>query len=142
MFLALRESPLWHRAIGAVVVLCIVTSTLALGEHYAVDLIAAFPLVLLVRGVSATYFPLNLPARRDAILAGGILIGMWVLTVRYGPVSLELPEFIRILACLSLIVSILLERRLAKTEHSSLAQRSPDNSSAMITEAPLTQTGM
>jgi hypothetical protein len=141
MFLALRESPLWHRAVGAVVALCIMFSTLALGQHYAVDLIAAFPLVLLARGVCAIYLPVSLPARRNAILAGGILIGLWVLAVRGGPVSLALPGLIRLLACLSVAVPILLERRLAKCEQSSLLQTPPASTPAMLAETALTQSG-
>jgi len=134
MFLALRQSPLWQRMIGAVVVLCIMASTLALGEHYAVDLIAAFPLVLFARGLSAIYLPISLPARRNAILAGGILIALWVLAVRCGPVSLELPVFIRILAGLSVAASILLERMLAQAEHSTIAQSHPTLAPAMVAQ--------
>ncbi len=134
LFLALRESPLWHRMIGAIVVLCIMASTLALGEHYPVDLIAAFPLVLFARGLSAIYLPLSLPARRDAILAGGILTGLWVLSVRYGTVSLAIPAFIRVLACVSVAAPILLERRLAKIEYSSRALRSADNSPSLVAQ--------
>ena len=134
MFLALRASPLWHRMIGAVVVLCIMVSTLALGEHYAVDLIAAFPLVLLARGLSAIYLPASLPARRNAVLAGGALIALWVFAVRCGPISLELPGFIPLLAGLSLAAPILLERRLAKAEHSDTVQSLPALAPAMIAQ--------
>jgi hypothetical protein len=141
MYLALRNSPAWHRVIGAFVVLCILASTLALGEHYAVDLIAAFPLVLLVRGVCAIYLPAGQPARRNAILMGGILTGLWVLTVRGAPVSLELPGLIRILACLSLAAPILLERKLAKAESFSCPQSDPASLPAVAADAALTQTG-
>jgi hypothetical protein len=116
MYLAVRQSPIWHRLIAIVVVACILVSTLALGEHYAVDLIAAFPLVLLVRGLCAPYLPLVQPARLHAILAGAALTGLWILAVRCGPVSLELPNLIRALALLSLAAPILLERRLAQAE--------------------------
>jgi len=135
MYLALRESPVWHRIIGAFVVLCIFVSTLALGEHYAVDLIAAFPLVLLVRGLCAIYLPAGQPARHKAILVGGILTGLWVLTIRCSPISLEWPNLIRLLAGLSVIAPILLERKLAKIEHSSGLQRDLASLSAPVAES-------
>jgi hypothetical protein len=141
MYLALRNSPAWHRVIGAFVVLCILVSTLALGEHYAVDLIAAFPLVLLVRGVCAVYLPAGEPARRNAMLIGGILVGLWVLTVRCAPVSLELPDFIRVLACVSVAAPILFEHQLAKIECLSAFGGSLATSQAVVVESALTQTG-
>jgi hypothetical protein len=127
IYLAVRDSPVWHRIIGAIVALCIVVSTLALGEHYAVDLFAAFPLVLLVRGLCAIYLPAGQAARRNAILAGAILTGLWILTIRCGPASLDMPALIRILAGLSVIVPVILEHALAKRESASNLQQADRN---------------
>lgn len=132
IYLALGNSPAWQRVAGAFLVLFTMFSVLALGEHYAVDLIAAFPLVLLGRGISAIALPFGTPSRRNAIMMGGMLIGLWVLTVRCASVSLEMPGLIRLLACLSLAAPILLERELAKTERFSPLADGPAYSPAVV----------
>jgi hypothetical protein len=116
IILALRDSPIWQRIPGIFIAIGIIISTLALGEHYAVDLIAAFPLVLLVRGLGAICLPLNDRSRYRAILAGGLLTFLWILTVRGAPLSLQMPDLIRLLAVASLVISGLLEHQLTTAE--------------------------
>jgi hypothetical protein len=115
-FLALRHSPLWHRLLGLIFVLVIFVVTLGLGQHYTIDWLAAFPLVLLVRGLCALTVPLDSAPRRDAILTGVLLIGLWALVIRGAPESLYHPALIWLLAALSAALPFFLQRRLGKAE--------------------------
>jgi len=110
--LALRSSPIWHRALGGLILLSTLVSTLGLGQHYAVDWVAALPLVLWARGVSTIWLPLRQAARCDAIITGITLTAGWVLVVRYGQFGLDNAWIIRALALVSVAVPLLLERRL------------------------------
>jgi len=116
VFLALRHSPLWARLTGAALLAATLLATLGFGEHYAVDLIAALPLVLLVRGICAADLPASAPARRNAVLGGAALLAFWVLAVRGYTVSLAHPGLVRLLALASLALPVWLERKLAGAE--------------------------
>jgi hypothetical protein len=115
IYLATRRSPSWHRLAGVLIVLSTLISTLGLGEHYAVDWIAALPVVLFARGASAVWLPVFMPARRNAILLGLMLTALWVLAVRL-PQSLEFPWTIEVLAGLSIFLPVRLEWLLARAE--------------------------
>ncbi len=112
IWLGLRHSPWWHRFLAGCLVVSTLVSTLGLGQHYAVDWVAALPLVLWARGVSTIWLPLRQAARCDAIIAGITLTAGWVLVVRYGQFGLDNAWIIRALALLSVAVPLLLERRL------------------------------
>jgi len=116
IFLALRDSPLWHRILGASFLLVTVIATLGFGEHYAVDWVAALPLVLLVRGVCCASLPLASPLRQSCVLSGIFLLAFWVVAVRGAPVTLEFPWMIRALAVLSLALPLALEKNLGVAE--------------------------
>lgn len=116
VFLALRHSPLWARLTGAVLLAATLLATLGFGEHYAVDLIAALPLVLLVRGICAADLPACAKTRRHAVLGGAVLLAFWVLAVRGYTVSLAHPGLVRLLALASLALPVWLERKLAGAE--------------------------
>jgi len=116
VLLALRRSPLWQRAIGAALLAGTILATLGFGEHYAVDLIAALPLVLLVRGTCAAALPLRNPSRWQAILTGTILLSAWILAVRSAPASLAHAWPIQTLSAASLLLPAWLNRRLAVAE--------------------------
>jgi hypothetical protein len=102
--------------LGSLSAICIMMSTLALGEHYAVDLIAAFPLILCIRGLCAANVPLACPARYQAVIGGAVLISLWCLAVRNGYFSLQAPWALDLLGVSSLLVPITWERLLYNRE--------------------------
>jgi hypothetical protein len=110
----LRHSPCWHRSLGLCLIISTLVSTLGLGEHYAVDWVAAFPVVLWARGLSTLWVPVRVPERRNAILVGVLLTAGWVAVVRYGDIGLDAPWLIRSLALLSILLPALLDHRLAR----------------------------
>jgi hypothetical protein len=116
IYLAVRQSAWWYRMLGSLSAICIMMSTLALGEHYAVDLIAAFPLILCIRGLCAANVPLACPARYQAVIGGAVLISLWCLAVRNGYFSLQAPWALDLLGVSSLLVPITLERLLYNRE--------------------------
>jgi hypothetical protein len=126
-YLALRECPIWQRSIGGLIVVSTLCSTLGLGEHYTVDWVAAFPLVLFVRGVAAVYLPIFSPARLNAIAVGFLLETLWVVAVRGAPYSLAFTELIRALALASLILPFILELQLAQVERLERADSISDD---------------
>lgn len=115
-FLALLQSPLWHRLLGLGFVLVILVVTLGSGQHYTIDWLAAFSLVLLVRGLCAVTLPFCAGPRRDAVLTGVLLIGLWALVIRGAPETLFQPAFLWLLAIASAALPFWLERRLARAE--------------------------
>jgi hypothetical protein len=124
-FLALRHSPVWHKLLGFMFVAVILVVTLGLGQHYAIDWLAAFPLVLLVRGLCALTLSPGAAPRRDAVLTGAWLIGLWALVIRAAPWTLHVPVLIWLLAVASTMLPFWLERRLAKAEDTAVNDRVP-----------------
>jgi hypothetical protein len=115
-WLALRYSPLWHRFLGALLVLLTLLATLGLGEHYVVDWLAAAPLVLLVRGLCAMSLRLTAPPRIAAIAWGSLLLIAWLALVRGAPESLQFVFAIRVFYVVSVLVAVITEWTLATTE--------------------------
>jgi hypothetical protein len=61
-----------------------VFATLGLGEHYFVDLVAAFPFALMIQAACAMNVPLANARRMVPLLAGfGLMLG-WVILLRWG----------------------------------------------------------
>jgi hypothetical protein len=70
----------WTRLVFLVFLVGTVISTLALGEHYFVDLVTAFPFALMIRAVCA-------PANRRrwiALAIGALLMLGWMILLRWG----------------------------------------------------------
>ena len=73
----------WVRALFAAWLGLTVLSTLALGEHYLVDLVVAVPLVVGILGLCALDFPWS----RERARAVGVGLGLtlaWILALRFG----------------------------------------------------------
>jgi hypothetical protein len=115
-FLALRHSPTWHRLLGLAFVLAILIVTLGLGQHYTIDWLAAFPLVLIVRGLCAISLGIHSAPRRHAVVTGSLLMALWALTIRGAPTTLVHPLLIWALAIASCLLPLSLGRRLAHAE--------------------------
>jgi hypothetical protein len=119
IWLALADSPPWHRLFGAIFLLVTFIATLGFGEHYAVDWVSAVPLVLLVRGICCCSLPLKSALRQSSMVLGAILLALWVLVVRWAPATLEFPLATRLLAAVSVGLPLLIERKLAMTERNA-----------------------
>jgi hypothetical protein len=114
--LALRDSPLWQRALGLALAVSIVLSTIVLGEHYIVDLIAACPLVLFVRSISAINLPLRDPARQTGIIVGAVMMAGWIACIHAGSFVVRTPDILPVLAGASVLAFLVLEPRLHRAE--------------------------
>jgi hypothetical protein len=85
------------------VALLTAAATLLSGEHYVVDLIVALPLTVAIRG--AFCIEASLPRR---LTIGGIGLAMvlgWVVSGRLGLLALSSPEWSRILAAATVLIS-------------------------------------
>lgn len=78
-------------------------ATLALGEHYLVDLVAGVPVALALQAACSATLPWAAPARRRALWTGVAGSLFWVLGVRFAPaVFVEVPGFTWIATLLTL----------------------------------------
>lgn len=91
-----------------------VFSTMALGEHYLVDIMVAAPYAVVIQAATETRVPLASRKRMAAILIGAILTTVWILSFRSGPTLLSWPgPFLWVLMISTAAVSLTLEARLA-----------------------------
>ncbi|MGD0617839.1 MAG: phosphatase PAP2 family protein [Bryobacteraceae bacterium] len=79
VFLALRPFGRWMAIVTGAFAVLTAISTLAIGEHYAVDLIASLPFTLAIYGLANR--------RYAAASVGGATIIAWQLCVRFLPVA-------------------------------------------------------
>ena len=114
IFIAAWPMGPWLRLVGGVFLVATLTATLALGEHYMVDLIVAVPFVVVVEGVAANPFAKR--RRRESLqaIAGGVaMIAVWFLAIRFGTVALRgLPLVPWLMTLATFVASGLLLRRL------------------------------
>lgn len=75
----------WGRWIAGVFLIGTALSTLVTGEHYLVDVIAAFPVSLVVWQVCVGEVPLGHPRRVLSIMGGGLMLLLWVAAIRVTP---------------------------------------------------------
>src|SRR5258707_1020966 len=80
----LRQSraPGWATSLMALFTLLTAIATLYLGEHYAVDLIVAVPIVLASIALATTSVPLAAPPRRNAVVTGFVAWLAWMALLR------------------------------------------------------------
>jgi len=74
----------WTKIVFFVFVLGTVGSTLALGEHYFIDLVTAFPFALMIRAACALNVSFSDSRRFVALLTGGLLMVAWMVLLRWG----------------------------------------------------------
>jgi len=75
LFLAMRSLGRWITVVTGIFVMLTAISTMAVGEHYAVDLIAALPFTLMVYAVvNRRYLPASI---------GAVTIILWQLSARF-----------------------------------------------------------
>ncbi len=76
--------PRWGRLLAGVFLWATVFATLALGEHYLVDLVVAVPFTLIFQAAWTGSVPLTHSVRRKALVAGMMLTLAWLVLLRYG----------------------------------------------------------
>jgi hypothetical protein len=90
-----------------------VISTLALGEHYLVDLVTAFPFALMIRAVCAPNIPLANRCRWNALATGALLMLGWMILLRWGLVFVWLnPVIPWLLVAGTISLTLVLQARL------------------------------
>ena len=90
-------------------VLLTILATLGSGEHYLIDLIVAIPFVVALEGATANR-QIRWQPRSAAVAVGGALVGLWILVIRKGsvtvPVLLNAPFLMWGLVALTLVACV------------------------------------
>jgi len=74
----------WTKIVFFVFVLGTVGSTLALGEHYFIDLVTAFPFALMIQAACALNVSFSDSRRFVPLLTGALLMVAWMVLLRWG----------------------------------------------------------
>ncbi|QOY88685.1 phosphatase PAP2 family protein [Paludibaculum fermentans] len=80
----LRHARRVYRAVAGVFLLGTFFATLALGEHYQIDLIVAVPFTLTFLAGWVHALPWKAAERRAAVIGGCLLTGLWLGLLRWG----------------------------------------------------------
>ncbi|MGB8784824.1 MAG: phosphatase PAP2 family protein [Terriglobales bacterium] len=108
--------PRWGRWLAGLFVWATIFATLALGEHYLVDLVVAVPFTLVFQALWTVSIPLAQPARRTPLVVGIVLNVAWLVSLRYGlRVWLISPLISWGLILLTVAWCLVLQRRLSNT---------------------------
>jgi hypothetical protein len=79
-----RSSGRVGRTLAAVVLFGTVFATLALGEHYLIDLVVAFPFTIAFQAAMAQAAPLTARVRWEPLATGAAMTFAWIALLRYG----------------------------------------------------------
>jgi hypothetical protein len=79
-----RLWPRWGRLLAGLFLWATIFSTLALGEHYLVDLVVALPFTLVFQAAWTVSVPLAESVRRKPLWVGTLLTLAWFVLLRYG----------------------------------------------------------
>lgn len=103
----------WTKIVFLVFLVGTVISTLALGEHYFVDLVTAFPFALMIHGACALNVPISNRRRFVPLASGALLMLGWMLLLRWGlPVVWISPVIPWALVAGTIALMLLLQARL------------------------------
>lgn len=75
----------WTRSVAAIFLVGTAIATLALGEHYFVDLVVAFPLVLIIDSACRFDLAISEWCRWGSMLSGFALLLGWIALLRFVP---------------------------------------------------------
>jgi hypothetical protein len=118
MLLLLWNSRAWSaplRCLAALFAAGVAFATLALGEHYLIDLVVAFPFMLSIQAMWTTSVPLRDPRRFQPLAAGLLVTGAWLIVLRWCIPAFLASPLIGWLCVMSTVVGALgLELRLAR----------------------------
>ncbi|HVZ14036.1 MAG TPA: phosphatase PAP2 family protein [Bauldia sp.] len=125
LFLATRRMRPSLQLAGAAFLLLTFLATLGLGMHYLIDLIVAAPLIVLVRALLATDMPWRARERVSAIVAGVVLLAVWV-AVTHAGINVEAARgFFYAAMAVTLIVPLLTGLRLERARGATAARTGP-----------------
>lgn len=111
-FLSTRGANVFFQFMVGIMSALVATATLGLGEHYLIDLVLAFPLVLLFRAVSTTKIPLVSRERMLSLIMPAFLLLIWGGAVRGAWVLPPIKGFVVLAMVATVGGSLFLERRL------------------------------
>ena len=130
-----RLCPRWGRVAAWLFLAMTAFSTLALGQHYLVDLVVAFPAMLIFHAAAMTSVPLHAPERWAPIGFGIVTTAGWLLLLRFGSALWTLPGISHFLVAGTLAGTCLLESRLAARAglvHQANVYRLPEKARALV----------
>jgi hypothetical protein len=131
----------WSRPARAIVLACLIGTafaTLALGQHYLIDLVVSFPLMLAFHAAAITSVPLNSRERLVPIVAGMGATFAWLTFLRFGVgLCLSLPALPWILVLTTVTGTLFLENRLWKKAQSLLVSESQERTARIAPSSPL-----
>ena len=98
-----RIWPSWGRALAGLFLLVTGFSTLALGEHYLIDLVVVFPFALAFQAAWTKAVPFASRARYLPLIVGCALTILWYVLLRY---AIPMFEWSRVVSWLSIIATV------------------------------------
>jgi hypothetical protein len=108
-----RSLSVWERAIVAFFVFFTIFSTMGTGEHYFIDLIAAFPFALLIESLCLYERPWRSSPRFLSALFALAIILLWFAVLRFTPHIFLISPILGWLACILTVASCsILDRNL------------------------------
>jgi hypothetical protein len=110
-----RNWPWWGRAISVLFSLGTTFATLALGEHYFIDLVVAFPFALAFQAGWTTGVPISHRARRNSLLMGALFTLGWYMLLAW-PLLLRSSSLLFVLIIVTIALCFKLEANLAMSE--------------------------
>jgi hypothetical protein len=106
--------PRWGRWLARLFLWATIFSTLALGEHYLVDLVVAVPFTLIFQAVWTVAVPWAQPVRREPLVVGTALTVIWYISLRFGlRLFLVSPVISWSLMLVTVAWSLVLEKKLS-----------------------------
>jgi len=115
-----------ERAIVAFFVLFTIFSTMGSGEHYFIDLIAAFPFALLIKALCLYERPWRSSPRLASALFSLGLVLAWFAVLRFAPHIFLISPLLPWLACILTVASCsIFDRNLAREHPSSVVVVAP-----------------
>jgi hypothetical protein len=114
----------WERAIAMVFLVFTVLATMGTGEHYAIDLVLAFPFALLIEAIFAFSLSWKDAKRIGAAAFGLAAILVWFAGLRFAPHIFWVTPVLPWALCLAtMAASVYLERLLQREEPGEVAQQ-------------------
>jgi PAP2 superfamily len=115
-----RFWPRWGRLLASFFLGLTIFSTLALGEHYLIDLVVAVPFTMIFQAAWTFSVPFAHPVRRNPLTAGTALTVAWLVLLRYGlRLFLISPVISWSLIFLTIAWCLVLEKRLSSVAYGS-----------------------
>jgi hypothetical protein len=116
-----RLWPRWGRLLAALFLWATIFSTMALGEHYLVDLVVALPFTLIFQAAWTVSVPFAQSVRQTSLVVGPLLTVGWMGALRFGlRLFLISPVISWSLILLTLAWCLVLEKKLSSAAQARL----------------------